>query len=133
MPVIVLTMHRDVEHVRAALEAGAAGYLVKSSAPSELFEAISEVLAGREYVTTAVGGKVMGSLLSSGPPPTSSPLTRREDEVASLVAQGMETSEIADHLCIAEVTVRTHIKRIFEKLGLRNRIELARYVLEKRQ
>lgn len=130
VPVIVLTMHDDAGHVKAAFEAGAAGYLVKSSAPRELFDAIEEVLAGRRYVTSAVAGKVMGSLLSQEPMAGEPVLTRREMEVAGLVAQGLENSEIADQLCIAEVTVRTHFQRILRKLELRNRVELARYALD---
>lgn len=129
VPVIILTMHDDAGHVRAAFEAGASGYLVKSSASLELFEAIEEVLAGRRYLTSAVAGKVMGSLVSPEPAAPESPLTRREMEIAGLVARGLENSEIAARLCIAEVTVRTHFQRILRKLDLRNRVELARYAL----
>ncbi len=119
VPVLILTVHDDAGHVKAAFEAGAAGYLVKSSAPLELFEAIEEVLAGRRYVTSAVAGKVMGSLLSPEPAAPASPLTPRELELAALVARGLENPEIAERLCIAEVTVRTHLLNILRKLELR--------------
>ena len=124
VPVVVLTMLDGSGHVKAALEAGAAGYLVKSSAPRELIEAIEEVLAGGTYVTPAVAGKVMGSLRSAEPE-----LTEREREIAGLVAQGLETSDIAERLHIAEVTVRTHVQNSLRKLGLKNRVELARHAL----
>lgn len=87
------------------------------------------MLAGRRYLTSAVAGKVMGSLVSPEPAAPESPLTRREMEIAGLVARGLENSEIAARLCIAEVTVRTHFQRILRKLELRNRVELARYAL----
>lgn len=128
-PVIVLTMHDDAGHVKAAFEAGAVGYLVKSSAPKELFAAIDEVLAGRRYVTSDLAGRVVGSLLAPKPADPTSDLTRREAEIAGLVAQGLENAEIAERLCIAEVTVRTHYRRILRKLNLRNRVELARHAL----
>lgn len=124
VPVIALTMLDGAGHVKAALEAGAAGYLVKSSAPRELIEAIEEVLAGRTYVTPAVAGKVMGSLRSRSPA-----LTEREREIAGLVARGLESSDIAERLCIAAVTVRTHVQNCLRKLGLKNRVELARHAL----
>ncbi len=71
----------------------------------------------------------MGSLLSPEPEAPESPLTPREVEISGLVAEGLEISEIASRLCIAEVTVRTHLRRTFRKLGLKNRVELARYAL----
>ncbi len=129
VPVVILTMHDDVEHVRAAFEAGAAGFLVKSSAPLELFTAIDTVLAGRRYVTSTLAGEMMDSLLTRQPTMPESPLTDREAEIAGLVAEGLDNSEIAGRLCVAEVTVRTHILNIVRKLGFKNRVELARYAL----
>ncbi len=129
VPVIVCTMHERARHVKAAFEAGAAGYVVKSSSPEELFDALEKVLAGGRYVAPAVAGKLIDSLLAPERAVPESPLTPREIEIAGLVAQGLESSEIADRLCISEVTVRTHCQRALRKLGLRNRIELARHAL----
>ncbi len=129
IPVIVLTMHEDACHARAAFEAGAVGYLVKSSAPRELFDAIDEVLAGRRYLTPIVAGRVMATLLPGQANSDVARLSRRETEVAGLIGEGLENSEIAARLCIAPVTVRTHHQRILRKLQLRNRVELARYAL----
>lgn len=128
-PVLILTMHDDAAHVQAAFEAGASGYLVKSSAPRELFEAVREVLAGGRYLTPVIAGQVMGALTAPPIVPRKSLLTPREIEVATLVGEGLENTEIADRLCIAEVTVRTHFHRILHKLELRNRVELARHAL----
>ena len=129
VPVLILTMHDDAGHVKAAFEAGASGYLVKSSAPLELFEALEEVLAGRRYIPRELAGEVMGSLLSREPEVPAPLLTEREIEIAGLVARGFENAEIADHLCIAEVTVRTHFLNILRKLELKNRVEVARHAL----
>jgi DNA-binding NarL/FixJ family response regulator len=128
-PVIILTMHDDAGHVKAAFEAGARGYLVKSSAPRELFEAIRVVLAGGRYLTPVLAGQVMGAFTAPPVENPPTPLTPREIEIATLVGEGLENAEIADRLCIAEVTVRTHFHRTLRKLGLRNRVELARHAL----
>lgn len=129
MRVIVLTVYDDERHVRAAFEAGAAGYLVKSSDLRELFEAIEVVLAGRRYLTPRVAGQVLDSFLPSQPKDGAALLTRREIEIASLVSEGLENAEIAGRLCIAEVTVRTHFRHILRKLALKNRVEVARHAL----
>ncbi|MDY7095644.1 MAG: response regulator transcription factor [Acidobacteriota bacterium] len=129
IPVIILTMHDEPEQVRAAFEAGASGYLVKGSDPRELFEAIATVLAGGRFLSSAVGGDVIGSFLFPGAKPPGSSLTDRETEVAALVGAGLDNSEISRQLCIAEVTVRSHCLKIGSKLGLRNRVEIARHAL----
>ncbi len=129
VPVIVCTMHERAGHVKAAFEAGAAGYVVKSSSPQELFDALEQVLAGGRYVSPVVAGGLLDSLLAPERAVPDSPLTPREIEIAGLVARGLESAEIAERLCISDVTVRTHCQRALRKLGLRNRIELARYAL----
>ena len=128
-PVIILTMHDDAGHVQAAFEAGAMGFLVKSSAPRELFEAIRVVLLGGRYVSSEIAGQVVSTFATPRPEEDRSPLTPREREISTLVGEGLENAEIADRLCIAEVTVRTHFQRILRKLGLRNRVEVARHAL----
>ena len=130
-PVIVLTMHDDSGRLKAVSDAGAAGYLVKSSAARELLAAISEVLTGRRNQTSGAVGNVMSSFLDPKPKPAKSSLSPREMEISALVTQGLETAEIADRLCIAEVTVRTHYHRILRKLDLRNRVELTHYALSR--
>jgi len=128
-PVIVLTMNDDPNCVKAAFAAGAVGYLTKSSAPRELFEAIRQVLAGGRYLNSFIAGQVIGTLITPEPAVAESPLTPREIEIAALVGGGLENVEIADRLCIAEVTVRTHFYRTLQKLQIRNRVQLARHAL----
>lgn len=129
IPVIILTMHDGPEQVRAAFEAGASGYLVKGADPRELFEAISTVLAGGRFLSPTVGGDVIRSFVFPAATLTSSSLTDRETEIAALVGAGLDNSEISSRLCIAEVTVRSHCLKIGSKLGLKNRVEIARHAL----
>lgn len=135
VPVVILARHRGLAYARAALEAGARGYLTRAVTSQELLFAVDEVLAGNPYVTPSVASVLMTSILSPAPPadPSQSPLTSREQEIAERVAEGLETVEIAARLFIAEVTVRTHLRRILRKLGLRNRVELTRHVLRQEQ
>lgn len=126
--ILVLTMHEDIAHARSAFAAGASGYLVKRSAPWELKQAIEEVLRGRRYVTGLVAEKLM-KFPSPEPTGLEAALSPREVEVSNLVALGLENAEIAKQLGIAEVTVRAHFSRILQKLQLRNRVELARHIL----
>ena len=95
----------------------------------ELFEAIRVVLAGGRYVTPVIAGQVLGALTTPEIEEPPSLLTPREQEISALVGEGLENAEIAERLCIAEVTVRTHYQRILRKLELRNRVELARHAL----
>ncbi len=132
VPVLILAETSDQDCARAAFEAGARGFLAKTVAPQELLRAVEEVLAGRPYMSPAIAGKVLSSLFSTVPKPNKGPMTPREREIAELVTQGLETAEIASRLFIAEVTVRTHLRRILRKLGLRNRVELTRHVLDER-
>ncbi len=131
VPVIVLTMHDDTEHLPTAFDNNASSFLmIRSSEARELFATISEVFTGQRQ-----SSDIGGSFMPSSPTPTSepgkSPLTPREKEISALVAQGLETAEIADHLCIAEVTVRTHYHNILQKLEMRNRVELTHYALSR--
>lgn len=137
VPVLILTRHRGHKPAQAALEAGARGYLLKTATSKELLHAVDEILAGNLYVTPSVASVLMSSMLSPTPASETSKardaVTPREREIAEHVAQGLETGEIAARLCIAEVTVRTHLRRVLGKLGLRNRVELTRHVLAERQ
>ncbi|HYG58685.1 MAG TPA: response regulator transcription factor [Symbiobacteriaceae bacterium] len=131
LKVIVLTMHDDAEFVRSALMAGAFGYMLKRAVGNELLEAIRKVAAGETYVYPSLAAKLIGT----GPPPapeqTGTRLSARETEVLQLIAQGYTQGEIAERLCVSVKTVETHRARIAEKLGLRTRVQLVRYALEK--
>ena len=131
--VLVLTMHDMPAYLRAALAAGASGYVVKRAADSALLAAIRDVHRGRPALDPALAASVVQSGLrrrgTAGTSPTT-PLSQREREVLELVAQGYTNQQIADHLGLSVKTVETYRARLVEKLGLQSRAELVRYALD---
>ncbi len=124
-PVLVLTTFDDDEMLSGALRAGAAGFLLKDSSADDLIRAVRAVAAGDSWLDPAVTGRVLSSYRQSADPaPASSDhevLTARELEVLCAMAAGRSNSEIAEELFISELTVKSHIGRIFTKLDLRDR------------
>jgi len=122
--VVMLTAYEDTDNIFGSLEAGAAGYLLKRSKSAEILEAIQEVLDGGSPMTAHIARKVVFSFQSKGasPDPTAN-LADREREVLDLLSQGFMYKEIADQLGISFETVRTYIRRIYEKLHVRSRTE----------
>jgi DNA-binding NarL/FixJ family response regulator len=125
-PVLVLTTFDDDEMLSGALRAGAAGFLLKDSSADDLIRAVRTVAAGDSWLDPAVTGRVLNSYRRSTPDEPSAgaahdALTARELEVLVAMAGGQSNSEIADGLFISELTVKSHIGRIFTKLALRDR------------
>ncbi len=124
-PVLVLTTFDDDEMLSGALRAGAAGFLLKDSSADDLIRAVRAVAAGDSWLDPAVTGRVLTSYRQSADPTPPSVqhevLTMRELEVLRAMAAGRSNSEIADDLFISELTVKSHIGRIFTKLDLRDR------------
>jgi two-component system, NarL family, response regulator LiaR len=128
--ILVLTSFGDDEHIFAAIQAGAVGYVLKDAAPESLLEAIRGVAEGHSYLQPAVALKLIQSLHEPAPlPPTPEPLTGRELDVLLLVARGLPNKEIGDALFISERTVRTHISNMLAKLHLANRTQAALWAL----
>ena len=129
--IIFLTMHPDITYATRALEAGASGYILKQSAPSELFEAIREVLKGRVYVTSMIAKDLLQSLMQktahSG---KLTELTPRQREVLQLVAEGHSAKEIASVLKISPRTVEFHKHSIAQKLNLDSQAQLVQYAIK---
>ncbi|GAA4180606.1 response regulator transcription factor [Gryllotalpicola koreensis] len=136
--VLMLTTFDIDDYVFQALQAGASGFLLKDALPAELVDAVRVVAAGEgllsprltrlviEQFARAGAGQASVSPSSSAPSPSSpaiEELTQRENEILVLVAQGLSNSEIAGRLFLAEQTVKTHVSRIFMKLGLRDRAQ----------
>ena len=119
--VIILSMHDEPAYVKRAVELGASGYLVKSAGQEEVIRALEAVAAGGSYIQ----GEVVGPLVEHvrTPEPGTSELSPREKEVLELVAAGRENKQIARQLEISEATVKTYLKSIFERLGVRSRAE----------
>lgn len=128
--ILVLTSFAEDEKVFPAIRAGAQGYLLKDSTPRELLDAIRRVYRGEASLHPAIAHKLMRELSRPAErPPTAEPLTERELEVLSFVAQGLSNQAIADRLVVSERTVRTHVSNILDKLHLANRTQAALYAL----
>jgi len=129
MQFVMLTVYEDVEHIFAALSAGAVGYLLKRSSPEELIGALNYVITGGSPMTAVIARKVTQAFQPSpNLPATENNLSNRECQVLDLVARGYFYKEIATELGITLNTVHTFIRRIYEKLHVRTRTEaIAKY------
>ena len=133
--VLMLTTFEDDEYLFGALAAGASGFLLKRTSPEDLIAAIHTVAAGDALLAPAVTRRVIDR---GGRPPTVDAsarnrlerLTPREAEVLELVARGLSNAEIARTLVIEESTVKTHVKHVLGKLGLRDRVQAVIFAYE---
>jgi len=131
--VLVLTMHDDPAYLASAMAAGAAGYVVKKVADSELLSAIRAVHAGRTFVDlTQSLGSTSHAVPGTGGAESERPkdLSPREREVLRFLAQGYSNQQIATQIKVSVKTVETHRTRLSEKLGLKGRAELYRFAVE---
>jgi DNA-binding NarL/FixJ family response regulator len=127
---IFLTMNEDPNVAREAFRAGASGYLLKTSAASELSKAIKEALCGRSYVTPIVTQGMEDSFLRQPIDDRAAPpLTPRQREVLQLLAEGRSMKEAAKILCVKPRTVAFHKYRMMEQLNLKNNADLIKYAL----
>jgi DNA-binding NarL/FixJ family response regulator len=119
--VLVLTTYETDEHILAAIEAGASGYLLKAAPQAEILAGIRAVAAGETVLAPSIAAKLVSRVranAASDPLPSLSP---REREVLALVADGRSNPEIARALYLGEATVKTHLLHVFEKLGVNDR------------
>lgn len=132
--VLILTAYDDDQFVFSLLEAGAAGYLLKSVRGRELVEAVRQVFAGESVLHPSIARKVLNRFSSaSGKPvePAPSPvLSERENEVLQLATMGLSNQEIADRLFISLRTVQAHLGHIFNKLKVSSRTEAVVHALK---
>ena len=126
-PVLVLTLAGHPSKVRALLAAGAAGYVLLTADPDELFNGIVAVAGGEAYLQPALGVELARWLQ---PPASALALTPREEEVLELLAAGHTNVEIAQALRVGVRTIETHRGRIYQKLGARTRAELVQRARE---
>ncbi len=125
-------MHQDVAYARRALAAGAAGYVLKHSAPAELITAIRAALNGRTYITPVLAGEVFQAIRRE-PERASDPaakLTPRQREVVQLLAEGCSAKEVADRVQISARTVEFHKYQVMETLQLHNSAELVHFAIK---
>lgn len=130
-PVLVLTTYDSDVQILRAIEAGAAGYLLKDSPRDTLFEAVRSVAAGGSPLAPTVAARLLGRLGPGAPNRGGETLTTRELEVVRLVARGASNREIARDLRISEATVKTHLLKIFEKLGVSDRTSAVTTAMER--
>jgi len=132
IPLIFLTMHRDVAYARRALEAGAAGYVLKHAAPEELAQAIRAALDGGTFVSPALAGELFHSMKDAVAqvvdPATR--LTLRQRDILRLLADGLSAKEIAKRLDISSRTVEFHKYQIMESLGVKSGAELIHFAIK---
>lgn len=127
--ILVLTTFDDDEHLYPALAAGASGFLVKDTEPSELLTAVRRVAAGELVLSAHVLQRLVLRAVdtrgtAAGEPV---PLTEREEDVLPLVIEGLSNQEIAARLHLGVTTVKTHVANLMTKLGAQNRVQLAVY------
>ncbi len=127
--VLVLSSYLDDTRVFAALQAGAAGYLVKDVQPDALADGIRQVSRGLPVLAPQVAARLMRP--TTEPPPLAD-FTQRERDVLKLVAEGLSNREIAGRLFISEKTVKTHVSHVLQKLGVADRIQAALLAVRRR-
>jgi len=125
--VLVLTTFDQDEIVYRAMKAGASGFLLKSVPPARLADAVRTVAGGDALLAPTVTRRLVEQFVRRPPPGQAAPselsdLTEREQEVLRLIARGRSNKEIAADLFVGEATVKTHVNRVFSKLGLRDRV-----------
>jgi len=128
--VLVLTTYETDDHILAAIEAGASGYLLKAAPQAEILAGIRAVAAGETVLAPSIAAKLVSRVradAASIAPPALSP---REREVLVLVAEGRSNPEIAKALYIGEATVKTHLLHAFEKLGVNDRTRAVTRAME---
>ena len=129
--VLILSMHDNEQFFFQALQAGAAGYVLKTAAHSDLVAACRATLRGEPFLYPKAVTALIQRYLDRGEDVPEDPLSPRESEVVKLVAEGLSGKQIAEVLSISEHTVERHRANILDKLGLRDRVALTRYAMRR--
>ena len=128
--IVMLTVYEDTDQIFKALAAGASGYLLKRLTPCRLLEAIREVHTGGSPMSSSIARKVVVSFQKAGPAVDQGALlSPREQAVLDCVAKGLAYKQIAEEMGISVTTIRTYLRRIYEKLHVQSRSEaVAKYL-----
>ena len=125
--VVILTMHADRDVLAGAIRAGAAGYLVKDCSTEEVVETVRLVASGETALTPGLAASMLAEAMRLDPAPTDSEdesvISKREEEVLQLIADGLSTPEVAAQLYISVKTVKNHLASIYQKLDSRDRTQ----------
>jgi DNA-binding NarL/FixJ family response regulator len=135
--IVVLANYPDSKNLALAASAGASGYMLKTLPPPQIVEALRSVMRGSTWIQPELMQQLYsefanGSQVSEDVAAAEVDLTPRQIEVLKLVAQGLRNSEIANHLTISEQTVKTHVAHLLERLGVKSRLQAARYAISKK-
>ncbi len=131
---IVLSMQSADVYVVEALKAGALGYVLKETGPSELINVLRQVVQGQRYLSPRISERLIDMLIESSQKSTADPyqtLTNREREILQMAAEGLSSTEIARRLSISPRTAELHRGNMMNKLGLKNQTELIRYAFKR--
>ena len=133
--VLILTTFEQDDYVFGALRAGASGFLLKRTRPEDLIAAVHTIAAGDSLLSPSVTRRVIDRMALQPTPDLAdqaglADLTPRERQVLDLIARGMSNREIATALFVEESTIRSHVKRILMKLGLRDRVQAVIFAYE---
>ncbi|HEY1540394.1 MAG TPA: response regulator transcription factor [Solirubrobacteraceae bacterium] len=129
--VLILSMHDDERYLYEALQAGAAGYVLKREADTVLVDAVRAVGRGEAFITNAAERSLVREWMADDSTGPVEPLTLREREVLKLIAEAHTNREIGEILHLAEKTVESHRANLLRKLGMRDRVELVRYAIRR--
>jgi DNA-binding NarL/FixJ family response regulator len=129
--VVLLSMHDDQRYFYDALKAGAAGYVLKRSADTQLVEAIHAAIRGEPFISPVAEEELLRNWLEQDGGTGSAELTPRELEVVKLIAEAHTNKQIAQILNVSEKTVESHRGNVLAKLGMRDRVELVRYAIRR--
>jgi two-component system, NarL family, response regulator NreC len=128
--IITLTRHTDDAYLQELLRAGASGYVLKQSAPSELLQAIRAASGGGQYLDSTLTARVTAKYLAAEKKTKSeSAVSERESEVLRLIASGYSNKEIAARLALSVKTIEAHKANAMRKLGLTGRIDIVKYAV----
>ena len=130
LPILILSMHPPDQFARRAIHAGASGYLTKDSAPTELVKAVTEVIAGRRYLNSAVIEALALHGKSEPPQRPHEVLSDREYQVLRMMASGLTVSQISTRLTLSVKTISTYRARVLEKMQMNTTAELMHYGIQ---
>ena len=127
---LIVSMYPEDQYAVRAFRAGAAGYLNKASAPEKLLEAVSQVIAGRKYVTPEIAQALIENLNAPNAGALHEKLSDREFQTLKLIASGKRLADIAEALALSPKTVSVYRARILEKMAMANNAELTHYAIK---
>ncbi|MDO8369716.1 MAG: response regulator transcription factor [Candidatus Nitrotoga sp.] len=130
LPVLILSMHEESQYALRSMKAGAAGYLSKQSAPTQLVTAIRQVACGKKYISNELAEELANGLSQGYQELLHQTLSNREYQTLCLMASGKSLSEMAETLSLSAKTVSVYRARLLEKMKLKNNAEAVRYAIE---